>query len=1102
MSGKTIFRNNKPLSLGIYGIVSVCLIFLVLMILPRKALADTLNSPAIQGRAPMPGSSDIVGGQQNTRPWFAVGVGDFNGKTTYAKVYVPVEQSATVTLTNGGGVCEPWGANSLDVGTPSVVYHLEDLATNEIYEGLIGPPYRRVLTNSGGCRDISFPIIPADAGIASEKIGHENYRVFFFVARILNQDGTGLDHEKNFKISTSSGLVGVSRAVSDYKTYPLDSFSIYQRDAPQLGGQESNYAFQFAPRCDEAKTDTQTSIKIYDADHGVYTPQDLRAILQRDDRAAAGFNWNNFADWSGSELGGDHEDSSLGFTAKNIYRYKMHLNGFNWRNTIQIQIPYDQFDAQASVGEACKKKKVVSCTATPSDATPKVDEGVIMTVKVTNNGDYPLKDFILRQTKPPGADKDIGSLDPGKSVTFEYNIAARGSPQKIDFQYRLVDSDGNLYPPSGQEPLCHAEVEWQGQPEGNLIVDECSTVRVQNLSSTATYTVVRYDQVPNPNPPPPTIRERREEHPRTNFTDIQLEFNGSDGQGGTDKQILTERLPSQNPEPKTWDTFNGNVGPNKFPFQLYPHYSYTVTLRATLSGDYGENDTNPGYNFSVTKKIGDPNKDNPRCMAVVACLPDVRTAPDIRPEPEEQVYMYYGMDLINKTNRDFNDYNVHINHSPPGSLTYVSPSDGVIRKTMINNARTRYDGPLTVVFNYETQISASLFFNALDISKGMNGVTSGVPCTAPKKPTPFTRPYLKMYDGDVSAGGAFRKEDDSCPRGDEFISPESGDGSQYRGGIRTYAYPGNGYTNPRTSVSSPMGASVDFGAHALGLIDGKPYDSLAHGFYGASLSSQSGNSIVASGRYNYLFFANQDMLGGKLGGGSVNYDAHCAPDFFDNTRLTTSATFVEAPDPIDPNALTPDSAGADANAPGQYFYNGPVSLTSSQITKKVTIYVNGDVYINGKIEYGNWDVSATSNTAPYFALLVRGNIHVDWSVSRLDGLYVAQPNSGTENGILSTCSVDNDFADAVEISNQCRQKQLTFNGAVIVQHVYLLRSNGSLTRSLGNSERPRNSNAGNVAEIFNYAPSMVIGQPNFKPTDGGAIVPGEIEGLFSLPPVF
>ena len=83
---------------------------------------------------------------------------------------------------------------------------------------------------------------------------------------------------------------------------------------------------------------------------------------------------------------------------------------------------------------------------------------------------------------------------------------------------------------------------------------------------------------------------------------------------------------------------------------------------------------------------------------------------------------------------------------------------------------------------------------------------------------------------------------------------------------------------------------------------------------------------------------------------------------------------------------------------------------------------------------------------------------------------------------------------AVYVSSACRTK-LTLNGAVVAKQVNLLRSNGDVASATAGEA----SSSGNIAEVFNFTPEMVIGGGFFN---SAAVNQYKIESLISLPPVF
>ena len=332
-----------------------------------------------------------------------------------------------------------------------------------------------------------------------------------------------------------------------------------------------------------------------------------------------------------------------------------------------------------------------------------------------------------------------------------------------------------------------------------------------------------------------------------------------------------------------------------------------------------------------------------------------------------------------------------------------------------------------------------------------------------------TRPYFRAYGSDTFAGGWFNSGASSCsPAASTFQAPTySGLTNLYKGGVMTYA------------KSDGSGAGSQFGALALGMIQGPTGSGEPYGF----TSGGSG--------YNKLSFANftslsaTDFWGGFWEGSDAHQASHCTADYFGTKQ----------------NSPTAWSGSLSAAASGQYITTGLTLNSGSEVVsagKNITLFVNGNVYIGGNISYAG---GYTANNVPKFALIARGNIFIDPAVSRLDGLYIAQPDPSVANpvtadtGVIWTCHGNSpDVPTAAYVSSACRTK-LTFNGAVVAKQVNLLRVNGDAA-SAGPGE---SSGSGNIAEVFNYTPEMVIGGGFFN---SGTTNKYKIESLISLPPVF
>jgi hypothetical protein len=306
--------------------------------------------------------------------------------------------------------------------------------------------------------------------------------------------------------------------------------------------------------------------------------------------------------------------------------------------------------------------------------------------------------------------------------------------------------------------------------------------------------------------------------------------------------------------------------------------------------------------------------------------------------------------------------------------------------------------------------------------------------------TPRTRATMRVTNGDAATGGGFNKYQQAC----------SLDATFSNGRPR--------YISPNSTNSAGVAAGDNAG----------------------------GIRTFAGGN-----------LGGLLGGQLLAN--HCTTDYFNDTRITDLGS--------------PQSRGQvslDGLSTGQYLFKDsggggqPCLRVKGQVkaSARVTIYTSDDVCINDNITYDPWnfDIANLTNTAPYLTIITTGNIYVKNDVSTITGLFIAQPHDdglgNVTGGAFATCAdVRNNgasLADANYIANNC-QGQLNIKGSVIAQHVYPTRAGDTLGKYTG---------PGDSSEVFDYIPSMVVGQPNLKPQCGGAAVPNCPNNTTNLPPVF
>ena len=182
-----------------------------------------------------------------------------------------------------------------------------------------------------------------------------------------------------------------------------------------------------------------------------------------------------------------------------------------------------------------------------------------------------------------------------------------------------------------------------------------------------------------------------------------------------------------------------------------------------------------------------------------------------------------------------------------------------------------------------------------------------------------------------------------------------------------------------------------------------------------------------------------------------------------------------------------------SNVSGAYATSGPGPFTMSGPlqSERITVYVpQGDVYIDNDIAYpANW----TAGDVPLFQLVVgQGNIYIKNTVSRVDGVFIAQ-KVGNNGGSIYTCATSAaplNPATTPNFYSLCNRK-LTINGAFIANHVQFLRTRGTRQQATPNEA----SGSGNLAEVFNFSPALWMAQP--VPETSAS----HYDSITSLPPV-
>lgn len=311
------------------------------------------------------------------------------------------------------------------------------------------------------------------------------------------------------------------------------------------------------------------------------------------------------------------------------------------------------------------------------------------------------------------------------------------------------------------------------------------------------------------------------------------------------------------------------------------------------------------------------------------------------------------------------------------------------------------------------------------------------------------KPYIRIYGGDVTTGGGVKNTLGKC-------DTTTNDGAAVIGWNRRNA-------------GAWAGAGTKYAIYAKNVI----YD------FADALGNPPPSTTIAPKPHG-LSFGNvvNDYPNGDFGGnfGSVP----CMPDYY--SRKPASA----------PSALS----DVGLMATGNYFSVGPITLHGkigsgfAGTPQRVVVYVDGDVLIDGNIQYpDNW----SSGNPPMLMVVAFGNIYISRDVQRIDGLFVAQPFPSGGKGVIYTCSTPTLPTlphTTLFIAQFCGTK-LTVNGAFVARQIQFLRTNGTLRNSNANEL----STSGNIAEVFNYSPALWMAQPS---SSSGA---ADYDAINSLPPV-
>lgn len=320
------------------------------------------------------------------------------------------------------------------------------------------------------------------------------------------------------------------------------------------------------------------------------------------------------------------------------------------------------------------------------------------------------------------------------------------------------------------------------------------------------------------------------------------------------------------------------------------------------------------------------------------------------------------------------------------------------------------------------------------------------------------KPYLRVFGGDVMAGGVT-----SCGN----WLPSSGTS----GSILAFS------KSDGSAALSGKGAGTQLLAQALSAING--FSSAQHRAAAASPLPDKGLTFANTGA---------SLFGGAFGLGN------CPPDYWGNPTAITG--------------IPPITLPMDFTLSGSYLSSGLLVITpligggTVANGKKIIYYVDGDVHIKQNITYQTVPGWSSPDDIPSFTLIARGNIYIDPGVTQLDGTYIAQPRPGNSGGTLYTCQ----FLPPsyVDVATDCINP-LTITGAVVARTVKLQRSSGTVReanprdcpRTLPGSAIYACNSSSTAAEQFIYTPEVWIRSNLLRRPSR----PSTYDAVSNLPPV-
>lgn len=268
-----------------------------------------------------------------------------------------------------------------------------------------------------------------------------------------------------------------------------------------------------------------------------------------------------------------------------------------------------------------------------------------------------------------------------------------------------------------------------------------------------------------------------------------------------------------------------------------------------------------------------------------------------------------------------------------------------------------------------------------------------------------------------------------------------------------YSWNHNGLSNSYSSGSGSQYATI-----ATGLLSGFDSANINNGTNPLGLSFSNINNPPSNQ-------SNDNFYSGNFGGMFAAMPT-CGYNYFPSSNILSSLT-------------SPPGYGSIYN--GSYYIDNNnntitilgINANRSSGTNEVIYVKGGTVNITGNISLNNSSATSINQINSFKLVVLGGNIVIAPNVTKLDGVFIAEPSSNGSSGAIYTCG-------ATQPTTNCNS-QLIVNGSLDANKIHLWRTYSTVGQS--------------PAEIINQPPTTWLSSLN---SPG----PLAIDSIQNLPPVF